>query len=85
MQVRICSLLVFLVAMPAFCQVEPSAEGGATAPEVEIPMATPPLVSGVPYPSVVGVDVSSNFFAGALTANVGYTDNILLSVDGHAS
>ena len=82
MQVRICSLLVFLVAMPAFCQVEPSAEGGATAPEVEIPMATPPLVSGVPYPSVVGVDVSSNFFAVALTANAGYTNNIFLSATG---
>ena len=56
---RICFLLVFLIALPAFCQVEPSAESGSTAPEDEMPMMTPPLVSGIAYPSVAGAEVAS--------------------------
>lgn len=79
MQVRICSLLVFLVAMPAFCQVEPSAEGGATPAENETPMMTPPLVSGIAFPSVAGGDMRSNYLSAALNVNAGYTDNILPS------
>ena len=74
---RICFLLVFLVALPAFCQVEPSAEGGPTPPEDYTPMMTPPLVSGIAYPSVAGADMRSNYLAAGLTVNAGYTDNIL--------
>jgi len=73
---RICFLLVFLVALPAFCQVEPSAESGSTAREDEMPMMTPPLVSGIAYPSVAGADVRSNYLVAGLTLNAGYTNNV---------
>ena len=77
MQVRICSLLIFLAAMPAFCQVEPSAEGGATLPGDEMQMMTPSLVSGVAYPSVAGEDMESNYLTAGVSMTAGYTDNLL--------
>lgn len=77
MLVRICSLLLVLVAMPAFGQVDPSAVGGVTAPDDNSQMVMPPLVSGVAFPNVAGSDVRSNYLAAGLNVNAGYIDNIL--------
>lgn len=77
MLARISMLLAFLVALPAFCQVEPSAAGGAVAPEDQSEMMTPPPVSGLLYPNIARTDVRSNYLSAAVTANVAYIDNVL--------
>jgi hypothetical protein len=65
--------------LPAFCQVNPSAEGGSTAPEDDSQMMTPALVSGIAYPSVAGADMRSNFLDANLSVKAGYTNNILVA------
>ena len=61
MNVRAQILLValFLFALPALSQVEPSATGGGTSTGDDTEMMTPPPVSGMPYAGGAGADAQS--------------------------
>lgn len=80
MFVRICLLLISLIALPAFSQVAPSAAGGDSEVPAEDEMVTPPPVSGILYPSVAGLDARSNYVTLSVSANGGYIDNVLTSI-----
>lgn len=69
-------LLVFLLAVPAWSQVEPEAEGGQT-PAEDTQMMTPPPVSGMPYVNTAGSELRSNDLTTSVTVSPAYIDNVL--------
>jgi hypothetical protein len=70
-------LFASLIAVPALCQVEPSATGGAAGTQDDTDMMTPPPVSGMPYPGEAGADTRSNYLSAAINVNAAYNDNVL--------
>jgi hypothetical protein len=73
---QILFVAIFLVTIPAFSQVEPSASGGGSSSEDDSEMMTPPPVSGMPYES--GAEgARSNFLNATLGVNASYDDNLL--------
>jgi len=75
MLTRICLSLAFVVAMPVWSQVEPSATG--PSPSSEENMQTPPPVSGEAYPTATGSEARSNYLRAGLAVNTAYDDNVL--------
>lgn len=75
MLTRICLSLAFLVAMPAWSQVEPSATG--PPPSSEDPMQTPPPASGQAYPTETGSEARSNYLRAGFTLNTSYDGKVL--------
>ena len=76
MKVPLLFFLTLLMAGPLWSQVEPSATGGAAAPDDDERMALPGPVSGEAYPNAVGDEERSNFLSGGVTANVSHDSNI---------
>ena len=80
MRHRVLAALLLLGAIPALCQVEPSATGGTPAAEVDQPMDMPPPVSGAPYPSQTTSETKSNFVSFGVGAITAYLDNVLIGL-----
>lgn len=74
---RIFLGFALLAAIPLWSQVEPSATGGAMAPDDDDQMSMPPQVSGKAYPMTVGSEARTNFLAGGLLVTAAYDDNVL--------
>lgn len=74
---RLCVGLILVSSLSARCQVEPSASGGATQVDADLPMKMPPPVSGTSYPSQVGSAERQNFVSLGLTVDAGYNSNVL--------
>jgi hypothetical protein len=68
--------LVFITAVSALAQVEPSASGGPTE-EDDSRMIAPPLISGTPYANAAGADIRQNTLTTAVAVNASYDDNVL--------
>ena len=66
---QLCVVFAILVATPAWCQVTASPE--------EMPMLTPPPVSGEAYPTLVGSEMRSNYLRMGLVFSTAYNDNLL--------
>jgi hypothetical protein len=79
MLARTYLLFAFLLAVPAWSQVEPEAEGGPP-PVDETQMMTPPPVSGMLFANTAGADVRHDYVSAALTVNAAYMDNVLPNV-----
>jgi len=77
LRTQILLVSLFLFALPASSQVEPSATGGGTSTGDDTQMMTPPPVSGMPYAGGAEADARSNYLTGSIGANAGYNDNIL--------
>ena len=77
LRAQILLVALFLFALPASSQVEPSATGGGTSTGDDTQMMTPPPVSGMPYAGGAEADARSNYLSGSIGANAGYNDNIL--------
>jgi len=73
---KFCVAIIFLCALQAWSQVEPSATGGETAPEND-QMMMPPPVSGVAFPSVGLSETKSNFLDGGIDFTTAFDDNVL--------
>jgi hypothetical protein len=73
MLTRICLSLALLVAIPAWCQVEPDATGAP--PNTADEMQTPPPVNGDAYPTATGAETRSNYLRTGLTFETAYDDN----------
>ncbi len=73
---RITLVLVLLVTMPAWSQVEPGATGGAATPDNDAQMVTPPPVSGEAYPNITGSEIQANYLSTSLAVNGGYVENV---------
>jgi len=73
MLTRICLSLALLVAIPAWCQVEPDATG--PPPDTADEMRTPPPVNGEAYPTATGAETRSNYLRAGLTLYTAYDDN----------
>ena len=76
MLARAYLFLAFLLAVPAWSQVGPEAEGGPP-PVEDTQMMTPPLVSGTLFANTAGADVRQNYVSAELAVNAAYTDNLL--------
>jgi hypothetical protein len=79
MLARAYLLFAFLLAAPAWSQVQPEAEGGAP-PAEDTQMMTPPPVSGMLFANTAGADVRHDFVSAAVTVNAAYMDNVLPGV-----
>ena len=71
------SLAVLVGAVPLWCQVEPSASGGAGSSDDDSLMTLPPAISGSFYPTEVGAQERENFLSGGLLFAAAYNDNVL--------
>ncbi len=76
MLARTYLLFAFLLAVPAWSQVQPEAEGGPP-PVDETQMMTPPPVSGMLFANTAGADERHDYVSAAVTANAAYMDNVL--------
>lgn len=79
MLTRLCVSLLLLVAIPAICQVEPTATAPADVPDDEYKMPIPPMVSAQAFPTTTGTDELSNSLDAGLTFESAYDDNLLPS------
>lgn len=80
MLARSMLLLVVAVAMPAWCQVEPSATGSTTISLDDDRMMIPPPVSGLPYPNKAASDSGASYASAGLAFHTAYIDNVLPGV-----
>jgi hypothetical protein len=76
MLARTYLLFAFLLAVPAWSQVEPEAEGGPT-PVDDTQMMTPPPVSGIPYANAAASDEAPNVLSARVSANAAYIKNVV--------
>jgi hypothetical protein len=78
-----CLGILLLAATTAWCQQNTVATADAKATDTtatdtaDLPMATPPPVSGEAYSTSFTTDTRSNFISGGLTLGTGYSSNIL--------
>ena len=82
MRVKILVALLWMGAISALCQVEPSATGGTPAADADQPMNMPPPVSGSAYPSQTGSDERSNVLSFGIGTTAAYFDNVLVGIAG---
>jgi hypothetical protein len=73
MLTRVCFGIALLAAVPVWSQVDNTTDASSTSTSQ---MVTPPLVSGVAYPSGVGSETRSNYLGGGLVFGVGHIDNL---------
>jgi hypothetical protein len=73
MRGRILLFVAMTTAAVARSQVAPSATGGSDASES--PMAPPPPVSGLNYPTEVGSEGRTNYLRGGFTSTTAYVNN----------
>jgi hypothetical protein len=71
------SLAVFAGSLNLWCQVEPSATGGAGNSDDDSLMTLPPSVSGSFYPSETGDQYKENSLSGGILFTAAYDDNVL--------
>jgi len=71
------SLAVFAGSLNLWCQVEPSATGGAGNSDDDSLMTLPPSVSGSFYPSEVGDRYKENSLSVGVLFTAAYDDNVL--------
>lgn len=72
---RTAVLFVFLLAVPAWPQVDTN--GAEASPQDQARMLTPPVVNGQAYATVPMAEMRSNYVNAGLVFNTAYTDNVL--------
>jgi hypothetical protein len=77
MLIRLCFGLALFASTPVWSQLEATPFEMAPASSENARMLTPPPVSGVSYPTVVGSQTRSNYLAGGFVLNTAYNDNVL--------
>lgn len=74
---RICAVITVLIAVPCWCQVEPSAEGtGYAASDDSSRMIMPPVVSGDNLPLNAERGQKVNYLSGGVALNTAYISNV---------
>lgn len=73
---NILVLLVGVVQLPLWGQVEPSASGGVGMTSDDSLMTMPAAVNGGFYPTEVGSQRRSNFLSGGVIVSAAYDDNV---------
>jgi hypothetical protein len=73
---KVCSILAVAIALPCWCQVEPSAVGGLAEPDENAHMITPPVVSGANLPVDTELGQRSNYLSGGVTLDSAYINNL---------
>lgn len=74
---RACLGLLLLLSTYAWSQVDTNSTQAATNPDYEIPMRTPPPVSGEAYSTAFASETRSNILRAGLTVSTAYSDNVL--------
>ncbi len=80
MRAGILMAVILMAGIPGFCQVEPTATGGAAVPDADEQMKMPPPVNGIPYPGQTASDKRSNFLSFGIGVTSAYFDNVLLGI-----
>lgn len=73
---KLCAILLVLITVPAWCQVEPSATGSYAAPDEDAHMIMPPVVSGANLPLDAELGQRSNYLSAGVTLDSGYISNL---------
>jgi len=74
---RACLGLLLLLSPYVWSQVDTNATEAATDPGYDVPMRTPPPVSGEAYPTAFASETESNNLRAGLTMSTAYSNNVL--------
>lgn len=74
---RACLGLLLLLSPYVWSQVDTNATEAATNPGYDVPMRTPPPVSGEAYPTAFASETESNNLRAGLTMSTAYSNNVL--------
>ena len=77
MLTRICLGLLLLLPTYAWSQADTNNTEAAGNPGYEVPMRTPPPVSGQAYPTAFTSETQSNILRAGLTVSTGYSNNVV--------